>query len=99
MLASPTLVDVMRLCSDFSGCSDLCDKNGVIGYPSLFLYKDGEMVDEFKSARELDTLKEFLGKHIVTKPTTEVAAPAPEKQPPKPIVNLSGEVLSLSSHT
>ena len=97
MLASPTLVEVVRLCSDLCGCSDLCDKNGVIGYPSLFMYKDGKMVDEFKSARELDDLKAFLGKYIVTKPTPEVAAPAPEKQPPKPIVNLSGEVLSLSS--
>jgi len=73
----------------------LCDKNGVIGYPSLFLYKDGEKVDEFKSNRELDTLKTFLGEHIVTKPPIK-EAPAPEKQPPKPTVNLSGEVISLS---
>jgi thioredoxin-like negative regulator of GroEL len=34
------------------------------------MYKDGEKVDEFKSVRELDTLKEFLGKHANTKPVT-----------------------------
>lgn len=88
------------------GPPDLCDKNGVGGYPSLFMYKDGEKVGEFKSNRELDVLKTFLRKYTDTdtdsKPATTLAeeipvAPAPPKQRPKAIIlNSDGEVLPLS---
>ncbi len=79
-------------------CIDLCDKYGVNGYPSLFMYEDGKKIDEFKSSRDLEPLREFIKGHVKETPKKEVAETVPSyTKPPKPTLNLQGEVLSLSS--
>jgi hypothetical protein len=35
----------------------------VKGWPSLFVYKDGEFVDQFRGNREISLLKEFVDIH------------------------------------
>ncbi|KAL1410129.1 hypothetical protein Q8F55_004132 [Vanrija albida] len=44
---------------------DLCDDNGVQGYPQINLYIDGKMVTEFTSSREFDDVQDFIEKHAL----------------------------------
>jgi len=41
----------------------LCDGQGVNGFPTVILYKDGEKVEEYAGKRELEALKAFVEKH------------------------------------
>jgi len=41
----------------------LCDGQGVNGFPTLNLYKDGEKVAEYSGKRDLDALAAFVEKH------------------------------------
>lgn len=34
------------------------------GFPSLFLYKDGQKVSEYSGSRDLDDLSDFVNKHL-----------------------------------
>lgn len=43
--------------------TDLCSENDVSGYPQLNLYKDGQFVEVFKEARELDKLRDYIASH------------------------------------
>eukprot|EP00088_Acartia_fossae_P060237 TRINITY_DN7208_c0_g1_i1.p1 TRINITY_DN7208_c0_g1~~TRINITY_DN7208_c0_g1_i1.p1 ORF type:complete len:398 (-),score=125.61 TRINITY_DN7208_c0_g1_i1:188-1381(-) len=47
----------------------LCDGQGVNGFPTLNIYKDGEKAEEYSGKRDLEALKAFVEKH---------AAPAKE---------------------
>lgn len=84
---------------------DLCDTNGVKAYPTMQIFEDGKMVEQFKGARELDRLKAFILKHTKAveeeEEHHEEPAQAPEvtKQPPRPILNPTGEVDALTSAT
>lgn len=42
---------------------DLCNEQGVDGFPTIFLYKNGEKVEEYNGSRSLDDLFEFVSKH------------------------------------
>ncbi|XP_015113214.1 thioredoxin domain-containing protein 5 homolog [Diachasma alloeum] len=42
----------------------LCDEQEVDGFPTLFLYKDGEKISEYSGSRTLDDLYEFVDKHL-----------------------------------
>ena len=59
---------------------DLCQKNNVIGYPQMNLYKDGKFVETFKQHRGFDILTDYLAAHAeplnppVPKPTEEGSA-------------------------
>jgi len=46
---------------------ELCNGQGVTGFPTLNLYKNGELVEEFKGKRTLDDLVAFVNKHLVEK--------------------------------
>jgi len=48
---------------------ELCNGEGVNGFPTLNIYKDGEKVAEYSGKRDLDALVEFVEKH--TKPAGE----------------------------
>lgn len=78
--------------------ADLCDKNGVKGYPTIMMFEDGKNVEQFKGSRELDNLKAFM-KRFVKEETVPPATPATPKESPKPILNLDGEVLALTADT
>ena len=54
--------------------ADLCHAHDVAYYPSLFIYKDGERVDEFKGARSKDRLREFVDGHVVESAPAHAAA-------------------------
>ncbi|ESK87822.1 thioredoxin domain-containing protein 5 [Moniliophthora roreri MCA 2997] len=77
---------------------DLCNENDVTGYPQLNLYRDGEFVETFEGRREADLLREFLKKHAHPDPEPETTTPPAEeepKQPVRPPLNPTGEVLVL----
>lgn len=42
---------------------DLCNEQGVDGFPTVFLYKNGEKLEEYMGSRTLDDLFEFVSKH------------------------------------
>jgi len=49
----------------------LCDANGVNGFPTLNIYKDGEKAEEYSGKRDLESLSAFVEKHLA--PATEGA--------------------------
>ncbi|PPQ86762.1 hypothetical protein CVT25_012407 [Psilocybe cyanescens] len=85
---------------------DLCDENGVKGYPTLIMFKDGKIVDQFKKARELDDLKAFMKQHVkAAAPPPPPSTPPPPPPPAaaatpgltlNPNINPAGEVLPLT---
>lgn len=86
---------------------DLCGLNGVDGWPTLLMFDQGQIVGRFKGARELDNLKKFMKQYVKEEPLSVSASSSTiqtstasstlssiEKRPP-PLVNPTGEVLSL----
>ena len=71
---------------------DKCQELKVTGWPQLNLYKNGELVDTFKKARELNPLKEYLDKYLVAE-TPPPSPPVPKA--PTRISNPEGKVLGL----
>ena len=64
--------------------SDLCNDNGINGYPQMNLYRDGEFVDTYSADREFHLLLEYLGAHAEPKRTSEKVeepSPAPSLAP------------------
>jgi thioredoxin domain-containing protein 5 len=72
---------------------DLCNQNGIEGWPTMLMFDDGKVVGQFKGSRDLDRLKKFMKKYVKEEPQTPIARPPP---PPPPVVNPTGEVLSLN---
>jgi thioredoxin domain-containing protein 5 len=46
---------------------ELCNSNGVNGFPTLNIYKDGVKVEEYSGKRDLNQLKDFVEKHLSAK--------------------------------
>lgn len=81
----------MRLAQvDCSVNGDLCDANGVKGYPQLNLYRNGEFVEKYKGNRDFDLLTEYLAKHSPPPP------PPPPPQAAAVPLNPNGEVSVLN---
>ncbi|KIK54363.1 hypothetical protein GYMLUDRAFT_48733 [Collybiopsis luxurians FD-317 M1] len=74
---------------------DLCNANGVKGYPQMNIYKDGEFVETFKGARELPRLTEFLKRHAPVTPTEEPEDEETELETPGTNPNPTGSVIVL----
>ena len=77
---------------------DLCSQNGVEGWPSMLMFEDGKVVGKFKGSRDLDRLKKFIKEYVKEEPQTTTAPishPIKRPSPPPPVVNPTGEVLSL----
>ncbi|KXN90554.1 Thioredoxin domain-containing protein 5 [Leucoagaricus sp. SymC.cos] len=77
---------------DCSVHGDLCDVNNVKGYPTVFMYEDGKMLEEYKGDRQLDDLKTFLKRFV--KDESKVSIVEVDDSPP-PVLNTKGEVLSI----
>ena len=75
---------------------DLCNQNGVEAWPTMLMFDQGRLVGQFKGARELDRLKDFI-KNFVHEEPLSTSAPSIKQPPPPPppVVNPTGEVLSL----
>ena len=58
----------------------------------MLMFEHGKIVGQFKGARELDRLKTFIKQYVKEEPQTSTAIKQP---PPPPVVNPTGEVLSL----
>lgn len=39
---------------------DVCDTEGITGYPSMHLYQDGTLVAEYKGSRKFSVLKAWI---------------------------------------
>ncbi|KAJ8085806.1 hypothetical protein PM082_004624 [Marasmius tenuissimus] len=89
---------------DCAAHGDLCNENGVTGYPQLNMYGDGKFLEQFRKAREPELLRAFMKKHAKpdaesepefheekTQAVEEVARKPPTRRP----VNPTGEVLIL----
>ncbi|KAJ7067835.1 protein disulfide isomerase [Mycena amicta] len=92
---SPTWESLVSLNTDPEGvqlaqvdCSvngDLCDANGVKGYPQMNLYRDGEFVEKYKGSRDLDQ---------------RLPLPPPPPPPSTaPRINTNGQVIALTPDT
>lgn len=46
---------------------DLCNEQGVNGFPTLNIYKDGKKAAEYSGKRDLSELEAFVGKHYTGK--------------------------------
>ena len=46
---------------------DLCSEQGVNGFPTIFIYRNGEKISEYNGSRSLDDLHEFVNSHVVEK--------------------------------
>ncbi|KAJ8495555.1 hypothetical protein ONZ51_g1629 [Trametes cubensis] len=57
----------------------LCDKNGIVGYPQINLYRNGQFVEMFKQALTIERLTEYLDANAATPvpPGVSTSNPAP----------------------
>ncbi|PPR04006.1 hypothetical protein CVT24_010499 [Panaeolus cyanescens] len=81
-------------CVDYG---DLCNENGIAGYPTMIMFEDGQKLADFKGSREMDRLKTFMKSFV--KETPAPAAPKAESKPQKPagpVLNPTGDVLALT---
>ncbi|KAJ7078087.1 thioredoxin-domain-containing protein [Mycena epipterygia] len=76
---------------DCSVNGDLCNANGVTGYPQMNLYRDGEFVEKYKGNRDFDLVTQYLAKHALTPKT-----PPPPSSLAPVVLNPSGEVSVLN---
>ncbi|KAF8164798.1 protein disulfide isomerase [Crassisporium funariophilum] len=110
VIDAETEIPAVKLATiDCTTQGDLCDKNGVKGYPTMFMFDDGKIVGQYKGYRELDDLKSFIKRYLKDeKPASPPAAPAgpeaapapkqsPSKKVPAPILNPTGEVLEMTT--
>lgn len=42
---------------------ELCSEQEVDGFPTIFIYKEGDKLDEYNGSRQLEDLYEFISKH------------------------------------
>lgn len=61
--ASSQLAKVAKVDCTLDESKDLCNEQGVDGFPTIFIYKNGEKVEEYNGSRSLDDLFEFVSKH------------------------------------
>jgi len=51
---------------------DLCSEQDVNGFPTLFIYRNGEKISEYNGSRSLDDLYDFANSHIAEKARDEL---------------------------
>jgi len=50
--------------ADENSNKELCNAQGVNGFPTLNIYKDGEKIEEYNGKRAIDDLESFVKKHL-----------------------------------
>ena len=65
--------------SDGNKNKQLCNTEGVNGFPTLNIYRDGEKVEEYNGKRGLDQLAAFVDKHAAATKEEDVEAGKTEK--------------------
>lgn len=61
--AGSAVAKVAKVDCTLEESKDLCNEQGVDGFPTIFLYKQGEKVEEYLGNRQLEDLYEFVNKH------------------------------------
>ena len=83
--------------------TDLCNENGVVGYPEMKLYHDGELQVTFEGKREYERIIHFIEEHAsLPKPSDSAALselPDSDLQTSHYERNPHGEVLALTPET
>jgi len=66
LFASNDQVKIARVdcTSDDNKNKEICNEQGISGFPTLILYKNGEKVAEYEGKRDIDDLKDFVSKHL-----------------------------------
>ncbi|KAF5363494.1 hypothetical protein D9756_000988 [Leucocoprinus leucothites] len=57
---------------DCSVHGDLCNANGIRGYPTMTMFNDGERVGDYYGNRGLEDLKGFIKRHVRAKEEQKV---------------------------
>merc|ERR1712066_953769 len=52
--------------ADENSNKELCNAQGVNGFPTLNIYKDGEKIEEYNGKRAMDDLESFVKKHLAS---------------------------------
>jgi len=65
---------------------DLCDSNNVKGYPSVFLYENGQYVEAFKKERTLAAFNKWLDARLPDEPSKHKTG-TDSQEDPVPIAN------------
>lgn len=60
-------VKIAKVDCTLSDNKDLCSLQDVNGFPTIFLYKNGEKVTEYNGSRSLDDLFEFVNQHATAR--------------------------------
>ncbi len=83
--------------------TDLCNENGVAGYPEMQLYHDGTLRATFDGARDYERIIHFIEEHTgVSKPSDNVPPPELSENDQQTLHNERnphGEVLALAPET
>lgn len=58
-----TEVKIAKVDCTVADNKELCSQQDVNGFPTLFIYKDGQKVSEYDGSRSLEDLHEFVQKH------------------------------------
>ena len=59
-------VNIVKIDCTLTTSKQLCDEQEVDGFPTLYLYRDGDKVSEYNGSRSLDDLYEFVNNHLKT---------------------------------
>lgn len=57
-------VNIVKVDCTVEASKSLCSEQEVDGFPTLFLYKNGEKISEYKGSRTLDDLHDFVTQHL-----------------------------------
>ncbi|CAG9853818.1 unnamed protein product [Phyllotreta striolata] len=60
-----SLVKILKVDCTLEVNKQLCNDEEVEGFPSLYLYKEGEKVSEYSGSRSLEDLYDFVHKHTI----------------------------------
>ncbi|XP_060526994.1 thioredoxin domain-containing protein 5 homolog [Cylas formicarius] len=58
-------VTIAKVDCTADGNREFCNQQEIEGFPSLFLYKDGEKISEYSGSRSLEDLFDFVNQHLV----------------------------------
>lgn len=57
-------VKIAKVDCTFPENREICSIQEVNGFPTLFIYKNGQKISEYNGSRSLDDLYEFVNSHV-----------------------------------
>lgn len=59
-------VKIAKVDCTLAESKELCSDQDVNGFPTIYIYRNGEKITEYSGNRSLDDLFEFVNRHIVS---------------------------------